>query len=895
MRRSAILLLCCIGASEARAQSPTSAEHPRPSVQPALRSGEVRMDGRLDEAAWAAAAPATDFLQQDPREGEPATQRTEVRFLYDEQALYVGARMYDDQGRAGVRTRLGRRDESLESDYLLLIFDTFHDHTGRTMFQINPSGVKYDAGQASAFVDESWDPVWQAETTIDSLGWTAELRIPFSQLRFPSTDVQTWGLQIFRWTERLAESSMWAYWSKNEAGGAALYGHLEGLAVTRRQLGVELLPYVVASAERVTPADTGNPFDNGDNNRWRVGGDVKAILGSAVTLDATFNPDFGQVEVDPAVVNLSAFETFFEEKRPFFIEGSGLFGFGGFSCYFCSNTSSLSLFYSRRIGRRPQGFVTEDAQYVSSPDNTTILGAAKITARTEGGWQVGVLNAVTAAERADAERADLTRFREEVEPLTNYFVGRVRRNFLDGNLQLGAIGTSVVRRFDSDPLSTMLTSHAEAVGVDWQAYWQQRTYSWMGQLAFTSVAGDSLAIQRLQRAPTRYFQRPDRDPHGNGFLTNAYDPLAEHLRGLAGYTRIARQGGDLRFEAQGSFRTPGFETNDLAFLTRADYVWLNGNVRWQRNRPTPYYRYLSFTLGGQRQYNFDGDMTDGQVHASTYYEAPNYWSLSTFAIRYPERADERMTRGGPVVHRAGGTFYSGSISSDSRKALVGSLTASAYRAQDDAREHSMNASLRVKPATNLSLSIGPSFRAANTKAQYVARFQDPTATNFYQQRVVFADLEQRSVSMDTRLSATFTPTLTLELFLQPLVASGDYSAFKEYVAPRTLERRRFDDTQLSVLQSAAGRDSLYVLDPDRDPGTAAFTFRNPDFNFRSLRGNAVLRWEYRPGSTLFLVWQQQRADEQPFGDFRFRRDADGVFDARPDNIFLVKLSYWLGR
>jgi hypothetical protein len=895
-RIAVVLAACCaMGAAAVQAQTLTSAQVERPSVRAAAREGAVAIDGRLDEAAWAAAPVAGDFMQQDPADGVPATQRTEIRLLYDDDALYIGARMYDDLGAAGVRTRLGRRDESLEGDYLLFVFDTFHDHTGRTMFQINPSGVKFDAGQASSFADPSWDPVWQSATHTDSLGWSAELRIPFSQLRFPSTDVQTWGMQVWRYVERLAESSMWAYWNKNESGGAALFGHVEEMRVPVRNLGVELLPYLVARAERVTPLQEDNPFDNGERNSWRVGGDVKAIIGSAVTLDATINPDFGQVEVDPAVVNLSAFETFFAEKRPFFIEGSGLFGFGSLSCYFCSNVSGLSLFYSRRIGRRPQGFVSSAAEFVSVPENTTILGAAKVTARTPGGWQIGVLNAVTASERADAERADLTRFTEEVEPMTNYLVGRVRRNLLNGNLQVGAIGTSMVRRFDNDVLESMLTRHAEAVGVDWQALWRDRRYSWTGQVAFTNVSGDSVAIARIQRSPARYFNRPDRESHDNGLLTNRYDTSLESLRGLGAYTRIAKVAGDWQWETQANLRTPGFEANDMAFLTRADYVWTNANLRWQKNQTTAYTRYVSGTIGGQRQYNFDGDMTDGQVHASTFVQLLNYWGFGAFAIFYPERVDPTLTRGGPVVHRAPGNFMSANANSDNRRALVLQLDAGRYHGADGAREYNINANVRFKPATNLALSIGPSVSAGTSMGQYVASFTDPAADHFFGRRVIFSELEQRTVSMNTRVSATFSPTLTLEVFAQPFISSGNYYNFKEYVAPRTTERRIFAESDVRPIVDADGDVIEYAIDADADDATPELVIRNPDFNFRSLRGNAVLRWEYRPGSTLFLVWQQQRSGSQRFGDFSFSRDADGVFDTRPDNIFLMKVSYWFGR
>ncbi|HSJ09019.1 MAG TPA: DUF5916 domain-containing protein [Longimicrobiales bacterium] len=865
----------------------------RPGVRAAALSGSIQVDGKLDDAAWAAVQPATDFLQFDPASGHPATQRTEIRFAYDDHALYIGARMYDDEGAAGVRSRLGRRDDGVEGDNIQFVLDTFHDHTGRTFFQVNPSGVKSDAGQAAAFMDPSWDPVWEAATQVDSLGWTAELRIPFSQLRFGETS--TWGMQVWRYVERINELSMWAFWARDESGGPALFGHLEALDVPTRQLGVELLPYLVGRAERITPVQPDNPFLSDAKNSWRIGGDVKAILGSTLTLDATINPDFGQVEVDPAVVNLSAFETFFPERRPFFVEGSGLFGFGSMSCFFCSNTQSLSLFYSRRIGRRPQGFVSGAAEYVSMPENTTILGAAKVTGRTKGGWQLGVLNAVTGSERADAQSPLDTRFTEEVEPLTNYGVARVRRNFAQGNLQLGAIATSVVRRFDNDALRGLLTEHAEAVGVDWQAFWKNRAYSLMGQLALSNVAGDSAAIARIQRAPARYYQRPDRAARDNGFLTDGYDTSLGGMRGIGGYTRIAKQAGTWQWEAQANFRTPGFEANDLAFLTRTDYVQAGGNLRYQKTQPTKYTRYFGVTAGLQQQYNFEGDRTDGQYHASVYTDLQNFWSTGLFTLYRPETFDDRLTRGGAMVRKPALNFVGGHFGSDSRRKVVLNGNVEGGRTSEGGRDFSVGANARFKPASNLSIAIGPNFSRNSSVAQFVGRYNDPTATHFFDQRVIFAGLEQRTLSMTARVNATFSPTLTLEVFAQPFISSGDYDAFKEFTAPRTLDKHTFDASQVTALRTAAGRDSVYVIDADRNPGTQNISFRNPDFNVRSLRGNAVLRWEYRPGSTLFLVWQQQRSGQQSYGDFDLGRDAGAVFSANPDNIFLMKVSYWFGR
>ncbi|HEX8693967.1 MAG TPA: DUF5916 domain-containing protein [Longimicrobium sp.] len=892
---AALALLACGALAPGAAAGQAHSAGQTPRVQAVPRTGEIELDGKLDEPVWQSAPPATDFTQQDPNEGKPATQRTEIRFVYDDEALYIGARMFDSLGAAGVRTRLARRDQDVESDNVMFVFDTYHDHTGRTIIQINPSGVKYDAGQASPYADPSWDPVWAADTGVDSLGWTAELRIPLSQLRFPRDSLQTWGMQIWRYVERLNEVSMWSFWGKNESGGPARFGHLEALRLHggggRR---VELLPYVVARRSYEDPSEPGSPFEDRGESSMRVGADVKALLTSTLTLDATINPDFGQVEVDPAVVNLSDVETFFEEKRPFFVEGSGIFGFGDFSCFFCSNVSSMSLFYSRRIGRRPQGFVRQPAAFTDLPDASTILAAAKITGRTAGGLQVGLLDAFTRRAEALAISPEGDRFSEEVEPASNYFVGRVKKNYRNGNLTLGLLGTSVLRSFDSDALGDFLPGHAEAVGFDWFNSWKKQTYSFFGNLAFSNVGGDSLSILRLQRSSVRYFQRPDRDHGGNGLFSDRFDPGLTSLRGFGGYARLAKDAGSWLWETAVNFRSPGFEVNDLAFLSRADYVWMNANVLRQWNTPTRRYRRFLFIVGGQQQYNFDGDLTDRQVHGYLGGQFTNYWNWSTFVIVRPELNDDRLTRGGPVVRRASSWNYFVNLSTDSRKKVVLSTNPSVGRNAEGATGYSANLSVRVKPAPNIEVSAGPAFSHNESRAQFVTAFADPAAAEWGGRRVVFSDLSQNTLSMNTRLNWTFTPTLTLELFAQPLVVAGDFDRFKEFAAPRELDKVVYDATQLTPITGADGRVVSYSLDADRD-GDEDLRFGNPDFNFRSLRGNAVLRWEYRPGSTLFLVWQQERSVTEPFGDFALGRDGEAVFDGRPNNIFVVKMSYWFGR
>src|SRR5216117_3950400 len=310
------------------------AQNVHPHTPPEVRAVQLRepihLDGKLDEEAWRTAPAATGLRQAQPHSGDSATQRTEVRFAYDDAALYVGARMYDDSGARGVRTRLVRRDADMNSDYLEVIFDTYHDHIGRLFFQVNPSGVKMDANGLGGGSDNSWDPVWEVKTAIDSLGWTAEMRVPFSQLRFPSTTAeQTWGMQIWRQDNRLNELSQWSFWGLQETGGPPRFGHLHGLIITSAPGRAELLPYVVGRSSNI-PGDTKDPFYDPHALDGRLGADARVLLTSNLTLNATVNPDFGQVEVDPAVVNLTDVETTFDEKRPFFVEGVGYFGLGPF-------------------------------------------------------------------------------------------------------------------------------------------------------------------------------------------------------------------------------------------------------------------------------------------------------------------------------------------------------------------------------------------------------------------------------------------------------------------------------------------------------------------------------------------------------------------------------------
>ena len=869
-----------------------------PSATASRRIGEIVLDGRLDESAWRTAAPITDFIQSDPDEGKPPTQRTEIRFLYDDEALYIGAKMYDTRGPTGIATRLVRRDADFDSDFLNVEIDSYHDHLSRAQFGVNPAGSKADQiGVGNSCCDASWDPVWEAATHIDEDGWTAELRIPYSQLRFAHDSVQVWGLQVSRIIKRRDETDLWAFNKKSEPGGPSRYGHLFGIRVPASTQHIELLPYAVTKSSWIAGAD-GDPFDRRGRPSVRVGLDLKDRLTSNLTLDATFNPDFGQVEVDPAVLNLSAFETFFPEKRPFFVEGSQVFSFADMSCNFCDNTQDMNAFYSRRIGRPPTGasLARENFQFADVPDATTILGAAKLTGRTSQGYTVGLLNAVTGRSTADVVAAGGIRAKQEVEPLADYFVGRVKRDFLHGNLVAGGVVSGVVRNIDST-FAPLLAKHAELLGHDLFYTSSNHVYDVRMQASVTNVSGDPREILLRQQSSARYFQRPDRGAGNGGFFSNRLDSSATSLSGGGLYARAAKETGFTFGEISFDTRTPGYESNDYAFQTRADYIFTSGNAGLNWTTPTRWYHQLIALAGGQFIRNYEGDLTQVDYHLFAQATTPQFWNLHGFVIDFPSVTDDKQLRGGPAVRTVHGHFASFNASTDSRHAFVAEL-ATTYQ-WDDGGGNTPNVSLGAtyRPSAQVSLSFSPSYSRAHNYAYYVTTVADPTATQFYGSRYVMSVLDQPVVSLDTRASFTFTPTMTLEVYVQPFFAAGRYTDFEEYVAPRSKEVAVFgrDRGTITAIRDTTGRVAQYTIDPDAAGPARPFTFDNPNFSSQSLRGNAVFRWEYRPGSVLYVAWTQSRAAGAAFGDLDLVRDRDALFAARPDNIFLVKASWWLAR
>jgi len=847
----------------------------------AIRSRDpIIIDGILSEAPWQQ-EPVTGFTQKDPDEGKPATQQTDIWVSYDDQALYVAARLHDTAPDS-IISRIGRRDADLDADWFYFGLDSYHDKRTGFFFGVYSGGTISDGTLYNdSWDDNSWDGVWDSATLIDEQGWTVEMRIPYSQIRFRDQETHTWGVNFSRNLERRKEESSFVMVPKNESGWVSRFADLTGIENINPPQRLELLPYIASSAE-FTQHESGDPFNDGSKIVGNAGVDLKLGLGSNLTLNGTINPDFGQVEVDPAVVNLTQFETFFEERRPFFIEGSNFFsyGFGGANNNWGFNFGTPEFFYSRRIGHAPAGDVQHDG-YSDIPRNTSILGAAKLTGKPAEDWSLGTLHVVTAREhgRVDSSGA---RFSDVVEPLSYYGVLRLHREFDKGRHGVGFIGTAAVRDLNEPYLKPAFNRSALSGGLDgWTTLDDNDVWVLTGWGAVSAVNASPERMVDVQESALRYYQQPDQ----------TYKSLDSSITTLAGYGgRVAlnKQKGNFYLNAAFGFMSPGFDINDLGFQFRADI--LNAHIvtgyRWYE--PDGFFRRKSFNVATFRSYDFGGRRIGDGYFLFHNAEFMNYYGYYLTAGFNPVYVDTRNTRGGPAMLTTNQYFADLEVYSDSRKPVVGSAFVSWGRSESGGWRVSVSPEVAWKPASGVDLQVGPGITRDITIAQWVDNITDPTATATYGTRHVFGRLDQTELYGSFRLNWTFNPKLSLQVYIQPLISVGSYTEFKELRQPDTYTFNGYGENGSTIQKG----DGEYVVDPDGPGPATSFTFDDPDFNFKSLRGNVVLRWEYLPGSTLYLVWTQNRTNEDNPGEFQFSTDVDHLLSAPADNIFLVKISYW---
>ena len=869
------ILLCLVLASPASAQTPVSLTASRKqAIATRVANGSIRVDGRLDDEAWRRAAPITDFIQKEPVEGAPPTDPMEVRVAYDDDVLYVGARMFSTDRR--IQAPLGRRDNVDQAEHILVSFDTFLDRRTAVVFGVTAAGVRIDRYHSSdnedAF-DAGFDPVWRAQTSVSGDQWTAELWIPFSQLRFnPRTD-QTWGLNLFRFRPTLDEEDYWILVPRTVRAWSSTFGDISGINGVVPPRRIEALPYLAGGSTLNGDRDVNDPFDDGRNLQGRVGADIKMGLGPNLTLETAINPDFGQVEADPAEVNLTAFETRFPEKRPFFLEGAQLFNIG-----------HPNFYYSRRIGRTPIGPASGD--YVDYPPSTTILGAAKLTGRLPSKTSVGFLAAVT--DNEDAQVATLSTGADPntgirtlaVAPHAYHMVGRVLQEFGPSASTAGFLFNVVHRDFeDGSALADLYTRNALGVAGNTLLRFKGGQYEFRASGGGSFLNGTERAVTRVQRSSAHYAQRPDRD-------YSALDPTLTSLAGWTVQMNFDKTGGrHWVWGAHTKIDSENFETNDFAQLNGADGILSSANIRYRETQPGKVFRSYYVQLDANTDTTLRQVMQTGHVRATANVTWVNFWTSQVQVSRNLATRSVSLTRGGPLMGRGPG--WTANVNLGNRAQSRTRLTANLFHQtnEDGASNNRVTGVFSMRPGPRWQFSVSPYYDRITEPQQYVSTLSGGRPVT-YDNRYVFAFIDRSTMSMEYRLGLTLKPDVNLDVYAEPFAASGHYYEYGELLEPGSRNRLTYGTSGTVLTVNADGSQVV-------DVGGRTFNLRNRDFNTLSFRSNVVLRWEWRTGSTLYVVWQQDREGTETLPTRVSVDDAFRSLTAPGRNTFLVKMSFWV--
>ncbi|WP_405208324.1 DUF5916 domain-containing protein [Aquimarina sp. LLG6339-5] len=864
------------------------------TTKPLNGSEAPTINGLIEESSWDLVEWSGDFIENEPDENTPPSQQTKFKILYDQKYLYIAYRCYDTEPEK-IEKRLSRRD-GFAGDWVEINLDSYHDKRTGFSFTITAAGVKGDEfiSDNGNNWDGSWNPIWYTATNIDDQGWTAEVKIPLSQLKFGKSKEQIWGLQVNRRFFRKEERSVWQRVPQDAPGWVSEFGELHGLIDIEPQKQLEIQPFVVTQYDTF-PEEDGNPFRDGDDFKLNGGLDAKIGITNDLTMDLTVNPDFGQVEADPAAIALDGFQIFFREQRPFFVENKNIFDYR-----FANGQDNV--FYSRRIGRSPQGSIGSspiNTEFVDRPTNTTILGAAKFSGKTKNGWSIGVLESVTQREIAKVEDADGNRRETIVEPLTNYFVGRVQKDFNDRNTYVGGIFTATNRNLgdilnidyedpDTDETSELvglrennlnfLRKSAYTAGLDFRHNWKERKYFIEGNLVTSHVEGSKEAIEATQNELTHLFQRVDAD-HVE------VDPNRTSLTGTGGKLIGGKSGGgNWRYTGGVFWRSPELELNDVGFLRQADDIRQFANVRYLFLKPTKFYRRANLNFEQTSAFDFEGNFNRIQYEFNGFINYKNNWWTEVGAAHKPRIYTNTVLRGGPRWRFSEENFAFLFFGSDSRKKFnftMGYVNSGAR--QNNFTFHRYVLRMRYQPFNALSISLNPEFERNPNKTQYVTEV-DFAGTPRY----ITARIDQQTLSASVRLNYNINPNLTIQYYGQPFISRGTYTDFNYVNNPIASDLNErvtlYNDNQISFA------DDLYAVDENLD-GTVDYTIDNPDFAFVQFRSNLVLRWEYIPGSEIFLVWSQGVNGLGDPGDHLFRSLDNQIFGQQPENTFLIKATY----
>lgn len=832
---------------------------------------EIVIDGLLDDAAWDQVEWGGDFVGHRPEYNIEPSQETQFKILYDAKFLYIGIRAFDTEPEKIVK-RMSRRD-GFDGDFVEINIDSYNDKRTAFSFTASVSGVKGDeyVSNNGDNWDSTWDPIWYLKTSVDDQGWIAEFKIPLSQLRFANKENHTWGIQFTRRLFREEARSTWQPVDPNSPGWVHLFGELNGIKGIKPQKQLEIQPYVLASLEKY-PKEEENPFrDSGKETKGNLGLDAKIGVTSDITLDLTFNPDFGQVDADPSTVNLSAFQLFFQERRPFFLEGSSLLNFR-------TSGGPNNLFYSRRVGGRPTGH-PDDVDYIDKPDQTRIIGAAKITGKNAKGFSWGLLESVTNREHADVVYTNGSRGEEVVSPYTNYLVARAQQDIDGGKTVVGALATHV-KRFDNRGNGLeYLHDNATSAGIDLDHNFKDRKYGMEFRVMFSQVEGTQGAIHNTQTAPQRFFQRPN-----NNY--KEVDSTRTSLTGSAATLAFGKRSGNWRWTIGSNYKSPELVLNDAGFLRQTDDV---NNWFWTQYRipkVTKIFRWQNYNIYSEYNSDFGGAITNRGVDFNMNWEFINYWGFGQGVWIGGKRVSNADLRGGPSIKYPGNVNYWYWIGTDSRKKVRVSLNNWFNWGNNGFTKSSgISLSFNIRPVDAMQISVSPNVNWNRDDLQYISETKlngDP--------RYLLGRVEQETYSMSVRANYNLTPNLTLEFWGQPFIASGVYSMFKKVNEPNSenFEHRftTFSDSEVVFNQEEEVYEVFETGGVERD-----YTFEDPNFNIVQFRSNFVMRWEYIPGSTLFLVWANNgsyfdQSNQNSFSDLTSR-----LSGLTGNNTFLIKYTY----
>jgi hypothetical protein len=825
------------------------------------------IDGKLDDECWKHGTWAGDYHQYIPNEGDKPTYPTWFNIQYDDKYIYVAFRAFDGEPEK-IQRLAGTRDEFV-GDMMGVNFDSYHDHRTGFEFTLTAWGQKVDL---VLFNPENWDfnwnAVWREKTGLEDSAWVAELEIPLSQLRYSNQEDQVWGLHTWRWINRYMEESDWEQQSKTGPGVLFNFGELHGIKGLKKSQRLEIMPYALGELNTFK-TDPSNPFAS-KGRTWggNAGLDAKIGVSSNFTLDLTVNPDFGQVESDPSVMNLTAFETFYEEKRPFFLEGLTIFD---------NKFDNESLFYSRRIGHAPSYTIeANDTFHVDAPERTTILSAVKLSGTTSKGLSVGLIHSITTNEFARLSDKEGKITTAKVEPLTNYIVARVQKSYNGANTVVGGMITSVNRAIKESSLE-FLANNAYTGGLDLNHHWREKEFYVEGRLIGSYLNGTTESMTALQKSSARYYQRP-----GAGYLD--YDTTRTTLNGYGGKFKIGKGSkGFWRYSTGATWFSPGIELNDFGYMNTADAINQENEIAYFVNKPVSVFRTYKIDLEQFNKWNFNGTYLGSGGHLAFNSEFKNQWMFDLNLIFHSSAIDTKILRGGYEMMMPYSLMSFGGLHTDySKKVALGMDYSYEYNGNNSAENYELKPSVTFRPFRTFTIRLSGDYIDNNDNLQYVAE-----ASYLTEPRYILGTIDQKTMGLTLRLALNISPEFSIQYYGSPFISTGSYSQFKYVTNPvADVYSDRF-----TVYPNQVHSGEVIMLDENNDM-VPDYSIANPDFNFHQFRSNFVAKWEYRLGSYIYFVWSSERTGNTSSSKATLKesfKELRGIF---PNNIFLIKFNYW---